>query len=215
MIPAILIFNVSVTKAQEVGTCVCQLQISGGITSESTCNTLSSNLGVTCNWLSDESTCKCPNLTFPRDMRENECKGGPDAMLKQEYPEEYGKYSPLFSLTGASLSGSCTWLSRGSLPGSEAPVTAPGGDGSLVFEPPLGSVSIQEVIANVIRAVLGVVGSITLLMFIIGGFIWMTAAGNEDRIKLGRNILTWTVLGLVVIFSAYAITEFILRSLLE
>ena len=136
-------------------------------------------------------------------------------MLKQEFPDEYASYSSLLGLTGISLGGTCIWTPRGTLPGDEAPVTAPGGDGSLVFEPPLGSVSIQEVIANVIRAVLGVVGSITLLMFIIGGFIWMTAAGNEDRIKLGRNILTWTILGLVVIFSAYAITEFILRSLLE
>jgi hypothetical protein len=85
----------------------------------------------------------------------------------------------------------------------------------LSLEPPLGEASIEEIIGRIILAVLGIVGSIALLMFIIGGFMWMTAAGNEERVRLGKNILIWSTLGLVVIFSAYAITRFVISALLE
>jgi len=104
----------------------------------------------------------------------------------------------------------------GTLPGGESGETI-GGSGSsdLKFEPPLGTSSIQEIIGRIIQAVLGIVGSITLLMFVAGGFIWMTAAGNEKRVETGKNILIWSFLGLVVIFAAYAVTRFVLIALLQ
>jgi hypothetical protein len=85
----------------------------------------------------------------------------------------------------------------------------------LEFEPPLGTTDINELIGFIIRAITGIVGSIALLMFVAGGFVWMTAAGNEERVKLGKNILIWSTLGLVVIFSAYAITRYVITALLE
>lgn len=86
---------------------------------------------------------------------------------------------------------------------------------NLEFAPPLGETDIKVVIARVIRAVLGVIGSIALLMFFIGGFMWLTAGGNADRIKRAKDILIWSILGLVVIFSAYAIVQFVITALLE
>lgn len=79
---------------------------------------------------------------------------------------------------------------------------------------PLGAgADIPEIIARVIKAVLGIVGSIGLLMFIYGGFLWMTAGGNEERVKKGREVLVWATLGLLVIFSAYAILNFVIGAL--
>lgn len=79
---------------------------------------------------------------------------------------------------------------------------------------PLGEgADIPEIIARVIKAVLGMVGSIGLLMFVYGGFLWLTAGGNEDRVKKGREVLVWATLGLLVIFSAYAILNFVIGAL--
>ena len=103
----------------------------------------------------------------------------------------------------------------GTLPGGETDGTTTGGGADLRFEPPLGTTSVQEIIGNVIQAILGIVGSIALLMFVIGGFVWMTAAGNPERVKLGKNIIIWSVIGLAVIFAAYAITRFVLTALLQ
>lgn len=66
---------------------------------------------------------------------------------------------------------------------------------------------------RIINTILGIVGSLALLMFIYGGITWMTAGGNEQRVKKGRDILSWAVLGLLVIFASYAILKFIFQAL--
>ncbi len=78
---------------------------------------------------------------------------------------------------------------------------------------PLGTSDVRVVIANVIRAALGLVGSIALLMFIYGGFLWMTAAGNDEKVKQGKDTLVWTTLGIAIIFAAYAILNFVIGAL--
>lgn len=70
----------------------------------------------------------------------------------------------------------------------------------------------QIIIGNIIRAVLGIVGSIALLMFIIGGFTWMIAGSAAEKVKKSRDIMIWSGLGLLVIFAAYMIINFIITA---
>jgi len=74
---------------------------------------------------------------------------------------------------------------------------------------PISVGSPQKLIGKIIVAVLGIVGSLALLMFIYGGFTWMTAAGNQESITKGKNILVWATIGLIIIFSSYAIVRFV------
>ncbi|MFH1173419.1 MAG: pilin [bacterium] len=75
---------------------------------------------------------------------------------------------------------------------------------------PLGeNVTIPGLIGRIIKAILGVVGSIALAMFVYGGIIWMTSAGNNEMVQRGRDILIWASVGLVTIFGAYSIVSFI------
>jgi hypothetical protein len=81
---------------------------------------------------------------------------------------------------------------------------------------PLGAVNTpQLLIGRVINTVLGVVGSLALLMFIYGGLTWMTSSGNPEKVKKGRDIILWSAIGLVVIFLSYALTRFVLTSLTQ
>lgn len=92
-------------------------------------------------------------------------------------------------------------------------VTQPAGAGGTVSLPnPLGENNNdpREVIGQGIKVILGVLGSITLAVFIYGGLLWLTSAGNDQRIKKGKDVLFWAVLGLLVIFSAYTIINFFL-----
>ena len=78
---------------------------------------------------------------------------------------------------------------------------------------PLGSVSTpQALIGKIISSVLGIVGSIALLFFVYGGLIWMTSSGNAEKVKKGRDTLVWAAIGLVVIFSAYGLTRYVLTT---
>jgi hypothetical protein len=78
---------------------------------------------------------------------------------------------------------------------------------------PLGKdYSVAEIIGNVLNIVLGVTGSIALLMVIYGGYFWLTAAGVPDKVNKGKSILIWATLGLIVVFGSFAITSFVLDS---
>jgi hypothetical protein len=78
---------------------------------------------------------------------------------------------------------------------------------------PIGETSPQKLIGKVIQAALGIVGSIALAMFIYGGFVWMMAAGNSEAVTKGKNILIWATLGLIVIFTSYALVQFVFKGL--
>lgn len=107
-----------------------------------------------------------------------------------------------------------------SRPQQAPPPQAPAGAGAATppavqqLTNPLGAgADIPEIIARVIKAVLGLVGSIGLLMFVYGGFLWLTAGGSDERVKKGREVLTWAIIGLATIFASYTILNFIISGL--
>jgi hypothetical protein len=78
---------------------------------------------------------------------------------------------------------------------------------------PLGPVTnLNIVIGLLIRSLLGIIGSIALVVFIYGGFTMMTAAGNPERVRRGQATLVWAIIGLAVIFSAYALARLVLET---
>ncbi len=65
-------------------------------------------------------------------------------------------------------------------------------------------------VGRIISGVMGVLGSLTLIMFVYSGFLWMTATGDAGKVEKARDIAVWSTLGIVVIFSSYAIIRFVL-----
>ena len=89
-------------------------------------------------------------------------------------------------------------------------------EGQVCLDNPLGAdVTPQTFIGGIIRAILGIVGSLALAMFIYGGFTWMTAAGNAEQVAKGRNILVWATIGLIVIFTSYALVRFVFFDVIQ
>ena len=79
---------------------------------------------------------------------------------------------------------------------------------------PLGTITTpQLLIGKIINSVLGVVGSVALLMFIFGGLTWMTSGGSAEKIKKGRDIIVWSTLGLAIIFASYGLVRFVILTL--
>jgi cysteine-rich repeat protein len=73
----------------------------------------------------------------------------------------------------------------------------------------------RVVAARIIRVALGFLGIVALAIILYGGFVWMTAGGNEERISKAKKILVNGVIGLVIIIMAFSITSFIINRLLE
>ena len=73
------------------------------------------------------------------------------------------------------------------------------------------SKSPEVIVGQVINAVLSFVGVVFLALTVYGGMIWMTASGNEEKVKKGRAIIVRAIVGICIVFLAYAITYFISR----
>lgn len=86
-------------------------------------------------------------------------------------------------------------------------------DGMPKLVDPLGNRSLPDIIGEGIKVALGVIGAIALALFVYGGFIWMTAAGNTARVQKGREVLVWATIGLIVIFTSYALLNFVLGAI--
>lgn len=84
-------------------------------------------------------------------------------------------------------------------------------EGAVCLENPLKADSFQTLIGVIINNLMGIVGSIALLMFIAGGFMWLTSAGSAAKVKKGKDIIIWSALGMALIFSSYALVRFILE----
>lgn len=70
--------------------------------------------------------------------------------------------------------------------------------------------TLEQVIGTVIKTALSLLGVIFLVLTIYGGYIWMTARGDEKEAEKAMGIIKMAVIGIVVVLSAYAIADFIL-----
>ena len=77
----------------------------------------------------------------------------------------------------------------------------------------LGTQDIRITIMKIVRIILGFVGVIAISIIIYAGYIWMTSAGNSERIEKAKKILINAVIGLLIILSAFAIVSFIINAL--
>jgi len=68
---------------------------------------------------------------------------------------------------------------------------------------------------KIINIMLGAVGTIVVILFIYSGFLWMTAAGNEEKITKAKRILANAIIGTVIVVMAYAISYFVINQLLR
>jgi len=79
----------------------------------------------------------------------------------------------------------------------------------------VGENTIPDTIGKIVAIVLSFVGSIFLILTIYSGIQWMTAGGNEDKVKQARTRLINSVMGLAITIMAYFITYLISTTLLS
>ena len=75
--------------------------------------------------------------------------------------------------------------------------------------------TLSETVGKIIKIVLGLLGIIFLALTVYAGALWMTAAGEEDKVTKAMGILKTSVIGLVIILAAYSITYFVLDNIFK
>ncbi len=79
----------------------------------------------------------------------------------------------------------------------------------------LGASDIRFTAAQIINVALGLLGIISLVLIVYAGFLWMTAGGNSDQVDKAKSILFASVIGLLIILSAYSISRFVITNLFK
>jgi hypothetical protein len=61
--------------------------------------------------------------------------------------------------------------------------------------------------------ILGIVGSLSLIMFVYGGIMFLISAGSSDKVGQARKIIVAAVIGLIIVFSSYLIIKFVVEGI--
>lgn len=78
----------------------------------------------------------------------------------------------------------------------------------------LGNSDPRTIASKVIQVMLGFLGVIAVILILFGGFKWMTAAGNDDKVDEAKRLITAGVVGLLIVLAAFAVSVFVLNALL-
>src|SRR3989338_435219 len=198
----LLFFSLNTALADN-GTCFCTITDSDGgkTTMESSadeegCAETDSNIGYECEWSSGEektAACNCDGE-----------KGGGFSIETTEIG-----CLPLQEKDGENFN--CKW--EGNITKTD---TAEDSDAAPALDiPPVSGINtledtdIKNVLGNIIKVAMGLMGSIALALFAYAGVLWMLAGGNAERSTQAKNIVVWATLGLFVIFASYTIVSFI------
>ncbi|MEO8065893.1 MAG: pilin [Candidatus Doudnabacteria bacterium] len=75
--------------------------------------------------------------------------------------------------------------------------------------------SASGLILQVINIALGVAGLVAVLFLLIGGFRYITSAGNEETAEQARKIIVNAIIGVVVIILSFVIVRVISNALIN
>lgn len=75
--------------------------------------------------------------------------------------------------------------------------------------------TLPNTVGNIIKALLSLLGIIFMSYIVYAGYLWMMARGNEEQLTKAKAIIRGSIIGLIIVLAAYAITQFVLVSILE
>ncbi len=77
----------------------------------------------------------------------------------------------------------------------------------------LGNQDPRIIAAQIINVILGFLGIIAVVIILLGGFKWMTAGGNEDKVGEAKNLMFAGFVGLVIILASWGLAKFVVNML--
>lgn len=77
----------------------------------------------------------------------------------------------------------------------------------------LGTRDVRSTIAALINTALSILGVVFLVIAVVGGARWMMAAGSEEQVESGKKAISQAVIGLLIVFVAFAVTRFVFEVL--
>lgn len=74
---------------------------------------------------------------------------------------------------------------------------------------------LTAIIGQLINVALGFLGIVLLAYLLFAGFLWMTAGGETEKVDKAKSMIRNAIIGLIIIVAAFAISTFVLSSLVN
>ncbi len=74
-------------------------------------------------------------------------------------------------------------------------------------------ITIVDILKITIESFLILAGTIAVLFIIIGGFQYVTSAGNPENVAKAKNTITYSIIGLVITIISLAVVKFVIDNL--
>ena len=78
---------------------------------------------------------------------------------------------------------------------------------------PGGSGDFENLITTIVNILLFLIGLLSVIMIIYGGFRFVTSGGSAESVKAAKNTILYAIVGLVVAIMAFAVVNFVLDKL--
>lgn len=79
----------------------------------------------------------------------------------------------------------------------------------------LGTEDVRTTVSRVIRAFMGLLGIVAVVIILLGGFKWMTAGGDATKVDDAKKLIAQGIIGLIVIMMAFAIANFVVGAIAQ
>ncbi|PKL36514.1 hypothetical protein CVV38_01250 [Candidatus Peregrinibacteria bacterium HGW-Peregrinibacteria-1] len=73
-----------------------------------------------------------------------------------------------------------------------------------------GETSLRQVVLNIVNFALGFLGLLAVIMIIYAGFLYVTAAGNQENVDNAKKIIMYAIIGIIIILISFAIVNTVL-----
>lgn len=77
------------------------------------------------------------------------------------------------------------------------------------------STDIYAIAGSIINVALGFLGIVLLGYMLFAGYLWMTSGGETEKAEKAQTMIRNAVIGLIIIIAAFAISTFVLGSLVN
>lgn len=68
----------------------------------------------------------------------------------------------------------------------------------------------DELLLAVLNLSYFIAGAVAVIVIIVAGIYYTTSSGDAGRVTKAKNLLTYSIVGLIIIISAFAITNFVI-----
>lgn len=69
------------------------------------------------------------------------------------------------------------------------------------------ALTLLEIAKNILDFLLSVVGIVAIIMLVVGAFMYLTAAGDEDRIDTGKKIAKYSIIGIIIALASIVLVR--------